>query len=202
MDIKYLPQSTRLLLLAVGIVGLGLGTAFIGNNMNKESESEKEIEEYLTDSVLTNEQSINEINSIEDEQARLEALEGNLQNASRTISDKDSDNVLGKTLVDKRITDTSGTTLYIVFDKSMEDVEEHREQVVEYAEETDSLPLQTIYMNVEASYIEGRYLYTQLKDVPITNDFVFPAAFIVQEGQIVWEDVNYESLPTRSDFLE
>lgn len=192
-----IPKSTKLLIGTVIILGSLLLVAFLAQLPN---DPENEIETYLKDSPLT-ENKINDINTIEDEDERLNALEGNLQTASRTISVADEDNVLGKNMLTSVPTDEElkGTILFITFDKTIEDVDKEREKIVKYSEDDDSLAIKVIYLNVEASYISGSSLINTLTD---SEGFKTPpAAFVVKNGDIVWQDTVYDDLPYRGDVL-
>lgn len=190
-----LPKSTKVLLGSVVIVGSLVTISFLAQDTN---DPKNEIETYLADSPLT-ENKLDAINAIEDEEERLDTLEGNLQTASRTISVDDEETILGENMITAIPTESElqGTTLFLTFDKTIEDVEKEREKIIEYSEKEDSLEIKVIYLNVEASYISGLNLLQNITNT--TNTGIPPAAFVVKNGKIIWQDSVYEDLPYKGD---
>lgn len=190
-----IPKSTKILIGSVIIIGSLMLVAFLAQRTN---DPKDDIETYLADSPMT-EDKIDEINAIEDEEERLNALEGNLQNASRTISIDDENTILGKNMLTSVPTkeELDGTTLFITFDKTIENVEKERKKIIKYSEKDDSLEIKVIYVNVEASFISGVNLIQKITGTTETG--MPPAAFVIQDGEIVWQDSVYNDLPYRSD---
>lgn len=192
-----IPKSTKLLIGTVIVLGSLMFVAFLGQRAN---DPKNEIESFLADSPLTSDK-LDEINAIEDEEERLNALEGNLQNASRTISIADENTILGKNMITSvpAKEELEGTTLFITFDKTIENVEKERKKIIKYSEKDDSLEIKVVYVNVEASYISGVNLIQSITEKTETG--MPPAAFVVQDGEIVWQDSVYDDLPYRGDVL-